>query len=153
ELEKFTGHEVTRWTQVVARSDRVASHSTAAPLIDPGAYLVEAHVPGSDRGSRGLVVVTGIAVVQRSLTDRVLLWAVDARSGKPLGNQKIRIVEQNWSDESPRRDTTVLTDQKGVAEYRHAGDARGHHEGFVFASAEGRGATFGELAGQAYDYR
>ena len=88
QFNKFVGQEVKLWTQPVDKSDRVASHATAAPLTEAGTYLVEARVPGSDQSSRGLVVVTGIAIVQKPLTDRILLWVVDPRSGEPLRIRK-----------------------------------------------------------------
>ncbi len=152
-LNKFVGQEVARWTQPVDQSDRVASHSTAAPLTEAGVYSVEAQVPGSDQRSRGIVVVTGIAIVQKSLIDRVLMWVVDPSSGKPLANQKVRVVERQWSNRGTTRDTTVISDASGIAEYRHVDDEQHHYDGFIFASAEGRGIAFCDLARQADDDR
>ncbi|MBI3865755.1 MAG: hypothetical protein HY290_28100 [Planctomycetia bacterium] len=151
ELAPFAGAQAAKWTQPVARSDRVASHLTLAPLTEAGAYLVEARVPGSDQRSRGLVIVTGIALVQKPFVDRVLLWAVDPLSGKPLAGQKIEVQEREWSNRSRKNDTILVADQNGIAEYRY--QMKEHSEGLVFASADVRGMTFCELAGRSYDWR
>jgi uncharacterized protein YfaS (alpha-2-macroglobulin family) len=150
-FKQFAGGEAAQWTQPVARSDRVASHSTAAPLTEAGVYLVGARVPGSDQSSHGLVVVSGIAIVQKSLANRILLWAVDPMSGKPLPGQKIEVQERDWSDRDKGSDTTLVCDQNGIAEYRP--DENRHSDTFLMASAEGRGVTFCEMAGTAYDWR
>lgn len=152
-LNPFIGAEAKRWTVTVDRSDRVVSHSTAAPLTEAGAYLVEARVPGSDQSSRGLVVVSGIAIVQKPLGDRVLLWVVDPRSGKPLANQKVLVTTYQHSRDNSKRETTLTSDPMGAAEYRPVDKEEGSYGGFIFASAEGRGVAFGKFDGYFYESR
>ena len=84
QVDDFIGPQSAHWTERVEKSDRVATHTTAAPLKESGVYLVEARVPGSEQTTQGLVVVTGIAIVQKPLVDRIVLWIVDPRSGKAL---------------------------------------------------------------------
>ena len=47
QLNKFAGAEAASWTESVGRSQRVASHSTAAPLTQSGAYLVDGASPAA----------------------------------------------------------------------------------------------------------
>jgi hypothetical protein len=49
--KKYVGAEAQRWNENVPRpsGNCVAEGSTAAPLTEPGAYLVEAAVPGKER--------------------------------------------------------------------------------------------------------
>ncbi|MBL8820107.1 MAG: hypothetical protein JNL58_29050 [Planctomyces sp.] len=153
-LRKFAASEAeVVWTQQVEKSDRVASHSTFAPLTNAGVYLVEARVPGTNQRSVGLVVVSGIAIIQKPMTDRILMWAVDAQSGTPLDNQEIRVVERSWSDKRTKRESILKTDPTGIAEYRNSDNEGQSFEGYVFAASQDRGATFGDLANRAYDQR
>ena len=82
--------------------------------------------------------MTGIAIVQKPLSQPVLLWVVDARTGAPLPNQKVRVVEEGeggWF-RSARIDTTLVSsDQRGVAEYRYLPGR--HYGSYLIASAEG----------------
>lgn len=147
-LNKYAGAETAKWTEPVGRSERVASYSTAAPLIQPGAYLVNARVPGSDRSSTGLVVVSGIAILQKPLEDRVLIWVVDPRTGEPIPGQDVQIVTWNWSRRRRDKDETITktSDQQGIIEYSSDSADDVHVDGYVFVEAPGRGAAFCELA-------
>jgi uncharacterized protein YfaS (alpha-2-macroglobulin family) len=130
ELAPFVGDGIERWSQTVPSTDQVASHSTQIPLTKAGAYLVEARVPGAKQSSKGLVILTGVEIIQKSLPDKVLLWAVDTRTGKPLPNQDVQMVYQgrkprSWTKvftpKDPREWTTSTTDQDGAIYFQPPG--------------------------------
>jgi alpha-2-macroglobulin len=114
------------WTEAVKREsgNRAAEGSTLAPLSDPGAYVVEARVAGNKKPTRVLVLVTDIAIVQKNLAGKGLVYVCDARTGQPLANRSVRFYEHwNTYDQTNRRnsfhwDSTVkVTDTNGVVEY------------------------------------
>src|SRR5262249_7910510 len=121
--KKYMGAEATSWTEQVHREagNRVTEGSTAAPLIEAGAYLVEATVPGKGEPARVLVLVTDIALVQKNVAGKGLLYVCDARSGQPLAEKPVRLYE-HWAiynQKNQRNDlfwdsTTLTTDTNGV---------------------------------------
>src|ERR1022692_1477109 len=122
--KKYVGGEYAHWTENVPREpgNRVAEGSTAAPLSEPGAYLVEATAPGkAGEPSRVLMLVTDIALVQKNVPGKGLLYVCDARTGQPLPEKAMRLYE-HWSvynQKNQRNDlfwdsTTVTTDTNGV---------------------------------------
>ncbi|MCA9073319.1 MAG: hypothetical protein KDA84_30555, partial [Planctomycetaceae bacterium] len=112
-LKGYEGRVVKRWTQRVPKSDQVASHSTTAPVSKTGGYLVEARVPGGKTVSKGLVMLTDVAIVGKGLADKVLMWVVDARNGQPLKNQKVELYHRRWNTRSLKSET-LTTDNNGV---------------------------------------
>jgi alpha-2-macroglobulin len=115
---KFTGSEVARWTEPAPRTERVATHTTRAPLSQIGTYVVEARVPGGKDPSSALVVVSDAAIVQKSLPGKLLLWTVNSRTGRPLSGQKVEQYERVWLDkerESSRK-SIRSSDERGVIE-------------------------------------
>jgi hypothetical protein len=121
--KKHVGAETTQWTESVRREpgNRVAEGSSVAPLTEPGAYLVEAAVPGKAEPSRVLVLVTDIALVQKNVQGNGLLYVCDSRTGQPLPEKAVRLYE-HWSvynQKDQRNDlfwdsTTLTTDIHGV---------------------------------------
>ena len=129
--KKYLGAEATHWTEKVPRApgNRVAEGSTPAPLADPGAFLVEATVAGKTEPSRLLVLITDIALVEKNVVGKGLLYVCDARSGQPLPEKAVRLYEhwQVYNQSKQRSDllwdsTTVTTDTNGVVLYarKHA---------------------------------
>jgi uncharacterized protein YfaS (alpha-2-macroglobulin family) len=122
--KKYVGAEIASWTEQIRREpgNRVAEGSTAAPLTEPGAYLVEASVPGkSGEPSRVLVLVTDIALVQKNVQGNGLLYVCDARTGQPLPEKSVRLYEhwQIYNQKNQKSDffwdsTTLTTDTNGV---------------------------------------
>jgi hypothetical protein len=123
----FTGKAVAQWTDKVARNEanRVESGKTAAPLTEPGAYIVEASASGGGQSSRVLVFVTDIAIIHKNITNKGLIYVADARTGQPLANHPVRIVE-TWAtyDEPKQRNrfhvlsTMLNTNRDGAIEYQ-----------------------------------
>jgi len=68
------------------------------PLDKPGLYVVEAHHPEHDAVmSRGLVLVTGLSVVQKRTEQGWLVWVTDPIQGTPVAGAKVELFE-HWRD-------------------------------------------------------
>ncbi len=122
--KEYLGKELTGWNESVPREEgnRVAEGNTVAPLPDPGAYIVEAHVVGREQVTRTLVLVTDIAILQKNMPKKGLIYIADARTGQPLPNKAVRIYE-HWTvyKESRHRlhwhSTVQVTNEDGIIEY------------------------------------
>jgi hypothetical protein len=121
--KKCLGAEAAHWTEKVPRApgNRVAEGSTTAPLADPGAFLVEATVAGKADPSRLLILVTDIALVEKNVSGKGLLYVCDARTGQPLPEKAVRLYEhwQVYNQSKQKSDllwdsTTLTTDTNGV---------------------------------------
>ncbi|MGZ5567376.1 MAG: hypothetical protein ACXWKG_10205, partial [Limisphaerales bacterium] len=121
---------VATWSESIHREpgNRAAEGSTLAPLSEPGAYIVEAHVPGNKKPTRALVLVTDIAIVQKNLSGKGLVYICDARTGQPLPDKSVRFYEHwNTYDQAKGKNifhwdtSTRVTGTNGVIEYK-----RGH---------------------------
>ncbi len=110
DLKEFVGEKSAQWSQTIPLFDRVSTHSTEFPVTKAGAYIIEAHVPGTTQSSYGLVILTGAAIIQKSIANGVLLWAVDSRTGQPLPNEKIQTV----SEKNRHQWSTLTTDEDGA---------------------------------------
>jgi alpha-2-macroglobulin len=117
---KFLGPRCAHWTEMIPRSDRVASHTTRAPLTEIGAYIVEARVPGIPEASSGLVLVSDVALIQKQAPHKVLLWAVNSQSGQPLPNQKVEVYSRPKSsnEKGATAPTLLRTDARGLTEIK-----------------------------------
>ncbi len=110
----FLGPEVAKWSEVVPRTERVATRTTHAPVTEMGAYVIEARVPNSKESSQALVILTETVLVKKSLPKKVLLWAVNARTGQPLAGQKIETYFEDRSGQTREKHTSYQTDQQGL---------------------------------------
>ncbi|MEL7500736.1 MAG: MG2 domain-containing protein [Planctomycetota bacterium] len=148
ELKPFVSDEkFAEWVQSVPATDLVESHSTQAPLSEAGTYVIEARVPGAERCSRGLVVVSGVAILQKEMPGKVMLWALDSRTGKPLANQKLSLVNSGtrhrWKTMSTNSDGVVFFDDEDDTFFLLETD-----EGDIaFSEIEGVGEPYEEKAG------
>jgi uncharacterized protein YfaS (alpha-2-macroglobulin family) len=123
----FAGKTVAAWTDKVPRDEasRVATGKTTFPLDDPGAYLVEARVHNEDEPSRLLVLVTDIAIVHKNLVNKGLIYVTNARTGQPLANHSIRMIETWQFYDQPKQknrfrivSTDLKTNHDGAIEYQ-----------------------------------
>ena len=155
ELTPFVGDEIERWSQAVPSTDQVASHSTQIPLTKAGAYVVEARVPGAKQSSKGLVILTGVAIIQKPLPDKVLLWVVDSRTGRPLPNQNVQMVYNGrkprpwtkvFTPKDPREWTTSTTDQDGAIYF----EPPGNRNTFFMLVTEQGDIAFSEIESVGY---
>jgi uncharacterized protein YfaS (alpha-2-macroglobulin family)/tetratricopeptide (TPR) repeat protein len=122
----FTGKTVAEWTEPVPRNDanRTDTGKTSAPLTEPGAYIVEARAHPKGDITRVLVFVTDIAILHKNIPNKGLIYIADARTGQPLANHSVRIVE-TWQTFDPPQNknrfyiisTVHTTDKDGAIEY------------------------------------
>ncbi len=123
----FTGKTAAQWSEKVAlnEANRANAGKTAAPLIEPGAYIVEARVGAGAEPSRVLVFLTDIAILHKNLTNKGLIYVVDARTGQPLAHHPVRVIE-TWEIYDPVKkgnrfrvvSTMLNTNQDGAIEYQ-----------------------------------
>ncbi len=131
--KNFAANKSTDWTDKVPRDDanRVAAGKTSAPLSEPGAYIVEARA-GDAEPSRVLLLVTDIAIVHKNLANKGLIYVADARTGQPLANHPIRVVE-TWThyDQPKQRNrydvvsSNLTTNSDGAIEYKRTDPPNG----------------------------
>lgn len=145
--KKYLGKPAASWSEDVPLdpSHRGTEGATEAPLSEPGAYIVEARVPGGEEVSRVLILVSDIAIVQKNLADRGLIFVCDARTGQPLAGKAVRIYEHTseYSEKKKRQvlsygKVTLVTDRNGVIEYKRKFTRSGMDIAVVVAGAEDR---------------
>jgi uncharacterized protein YfaS (alpha-2-macroglobulin family)/tetratricopeptide (TPR) repeat protein len=121
--KKYLGTEAQHWSESVAlpAGNRVAEGKTTAPLTGPGAYVVEASVSGQSEPARAVVLMTDIALVQKNVPGKGMLYVCDARTGQPLSDKSVRFYEhwQVYNQKNQRSDffwdtSTATTDTNGV---------------------------------------
>jgi uncharacterized protein YfaS (alpha-2-macroglobulin family) len=123
----FTGKTVAEWTDTVPLNDanRTDSSKTSAPFAEPGAYIVEASADPKSTPSRVLVFITDIAIVHKNLPGKGLIYIADARTGQPLANHPVRVLE-TWAEyDQPKQknryhmiSAILNTNQDGAIEYQ-----------------------------------
>jgi len=138
--KKYVGAEAERWSENVPRppGNRVAEGSTAA-------YLVEAAVPGKGEPSRVLVLVTDLALVQKNVQGKGMLYVCDARTGHPLPEKSVRFYEhwQIYNQKNQRHDffwdsTTTTTDTNGLAFFARKNSNHGSTVDALVTGEQGR---------------
>jgi len=135
---KRIGSEVARWSDEVKDdgTHRYAQATLTTPLKDRGAYLVYAYLgepPADDAkktgrealgigASRAVYALTDLALVEKKVKQGNLYFIADARSGAPVPDAKINVVEiwTTW-DQAGRKSVhhkavhDLATDAQGVA--------------------------------------
>jgi len=113
QLAAYLGKEAIRWSAKVSKSERVTTEAVEAPLTSVGAYIVEASVPGRKEPSRALVILSDLVLVHKYLPMKSLIFAADARTGRPVAGQTVRFYARQgkvW------RETAKTTNDEGVIE-------------------------------------
>ena len=145
--KKYVGAEAQHWSENVPRppGNRVAEGTNAAPLTEPGAYLVEATVPGKGEPSRALVLITDLALVQKNVPGKGMLYVCDARTGQPLPEKSVRFYEhwQVYNQKNQRNDlfwdsTTATTDTNGLIFFARKHAEQGSSVDAVVTGENGR---------------
>jgi alpha-2-macroglobulin len=134
---KHVGPVEARWADNVAENGthRYAQATLQAAFKDPGAYLVTAFLaePGADLedrkgvslfgqgGSRAVVVLTDLAIVDKRTGKGNLIYIADALTGAPVPGADLDVLEvwQTWSKKTRtvyhKRSTRLVTDGEGMA--------------------------------------
>lgn len=143
--KKYLGSKAAEWTEKANRpaGHRVAEGATAAPLSRPGAFIVEARPAGTNDVSRTVVLVTDIAMVQKNLAGKGLIWVVDARTGQPLQGKAVRMYERwmtyDGTNQTPRLLSEVFTtSEDGTIEYTRKRKDGGSSVDAIMAGEGGR---------------
>ena len=123
----YASKMAAQWTDKVTLdpANRVDAGRTAVPLTEPGAYIIEADVPGVVEPSRLLLLITDIAILHKNIPDKGLIYVADARTGQPLAHHPVRIVETWERYDAPKNtnrfhviSTMLNTNQDGAIEYQ-----------------------------------
>ncbi len=145
--KKFTGKTVEEWTEHVPRNEanRADAGKTLAPLTEPGAYIVEARAADGGEPSRVLVFVTDIAIVHKNLPRKGLIYIADARTGQPLADHAVRVVETWIEFDQPRQQNRfhvisneLKTDKDGAIEYARQQTRYGSNINAIVTDGENR---------------
>ena len=161
EWKKYTGEKAADWTDHVSlnAASRADSGKTSAPLTEPGAYIVEARAHQGGEVSRVLVFITDIAIVHKNLVNKGLIYIADARTGRPLANHALRVVE-TWAEyDQPKNknhfftvSTPLTTNLDGALEYQRKQAQHGSNIN-VIVTDEGNRMAFSFLQNwQESDY-
>lgn len=121
-------NEFAHWTEKVTlnESNRAETATTAAPITEPGAYVIEAQVAGSEQTSRTLILVSDIAIIHKNIEGKGLIYIADARTGQPLPDLPVKMVE-TWNEyiEAKQKRLShvdsfdLKTNADGVIEYKY----------------------------------
>lgn len=126
DAKPFIGKTVAEWSEKVTLDPayRMGEGKTTSPLNEPGAYIVEATADSKSTPSRLLVLVTDIAIVHKEFTGKGLIYVADARTGQPLANHPIRVLETWTQWDAPKNQsrfkvitTPLTTDKDGAVLY------------------------------------
>ena len=139
-LTEYEGPVAATWTQTVPRSDLMVTQTTLAPLSQAGAYVVEARLSGRTESSRGLVIVTDAAIVEKSLSGKNLLWVVNPRPASRLRVRRFLIhsLPTQHRYAIPPHTSTRTTDGQGLIEFVPAKSS----ETFALLYTEGGGIAW-----------
>jgi uncharacterized protein YfaS (alpha-2-macroglobulin family)/tetratricopeptide (TPR) repeat protein len=145
--KKYTGKEAAAWTETFTPEPdhRAGKFHTLAPLPEAGAYIVEASVDGQERPSRILTLVTDVAIVQKQLVGKGLIYVCDARTGQPLADKAVRVYE-HWTSYPPNggkskpefQVNTLNTNKDGVIEYKRKRENGGSQVEALVLGEDGR---------------
>jgi len=102
-------------------------------------------VPGKGEPSRVLVLVTDLALVQKNVPGKGMLYVCDARTGQPLPEKSVRFYEhwQVYNQKNQRNDlfwdsTTATTDTNGLIFFNRKHAEQGSSVDAVVTGEQGR---------------
>ncbi len=86
-------HVAKSWRFKVAGAypDQWSENEVKAPNLKPGVYLIRARVGGIEK--RTWVAITDIALVGKRSRQELLVYAVNARTGQPLSNLHLGLID------------------------------------------------------------
>ncbi|MEQ1895456.1 MAG: MG2 domain-containing protein, partial [Planctomycetota bacterium] len=104
---------------------------------EPGAYVLRARAGKLEQ--RALVLVTDVSVTIKTSPAKLLAWATDARTGRPIEGADVRFFDNGWDGTWRVRDARAKTGKDGVALFERAPTIPNRNHGyFVALSAGGR---------------
>ena len=116
-LSALGAAHISAWTTKLTVTSPLTRHAQtiASPLRDAGAYVVVASIPGARVAS--LVMVSNLALVQKSDRGRTLFYAANALTGKPQAGATV-LAKQWWYSNGRNKTESLLvrglTDANGL---------------------------------------
>lgn len=134
------GEVVKKWKRDLSNFEEYANHSEQVAIegkLSAGAYVIEASANG--KFSAQDLIVTDIAAVTKSASDRTIVYVCHAETGAPVEKAQVKLVEMFWRGrEISSRTRDGETDASGLIEFMT--DAGPRHSGVVLALSDGRPA-------------
>ena len=112
--------KVAEWSMATSDNGRhnLADDTMKAPLDSVGAYLVEAQAGDRGEVSQAFIVfVTDLTLVQKIDRDSVLVYAADARSGKPLPGVNLTVLTAYQQEQASVEYRRGITDESGACRF------------------------------------
>lgn len=139
-LQPYLGEQLARWTEETGDEGKHLPRQAQVevPVSEVGAYLLRASAPG--REVSALLLVSDLAVIQRTDRTRSLLFVVDALTGEPVSGAEVRWrLEEGRGRRTASRVLTGTTDEDGLAVITLPRGFNGRVQGFA---AKGRRYAF-----------
>jgi uncharacterized protein YfaS (alpha-2-macroglobulin family) len=96
--KSLTGQPTVWETQVQDDGTmRPAQTIVETPIDKPGTYFVEATVNGVKMPSRTLVILSDLAIIEKTISNKKLYYLADAVTGAPLENREFTVYE-TWTE-------------------------------------------------------
>lgn len=155
DFERYRTSDVQTFEAPLSRADNHQYDTSPidTPLKKPGLYVLEASDPrqGDKVLSRGLISVTGLAVVKKRAAKYWLVWVTNPTTGQPVAGAKVESFEYWTTYESKAQHThsrshNYITDNEGIAKVpfrSHSAITIARHKGKVgFADWSMWGSNF-----------
>ena len=99
--DRSLGPAVKEWDETTSDrgEHRVTTKQVRLPISNPGAYVVVASTPGVRAAT--VVLISDLALVQKSHRDGLLLFAANARTGAPAAGANV-IVKRTWYEQGKK---------------------------------------------------
>ncbi|HEY6226491.1 MAG TPA: MG2 domain-containing protein, partial [Verrucomicrobiae bacterium] len=139
-MKAGSGEVVKRWTKDFSDHEQYVDHYESLPIEDkltPGAYLLEATAAGLS--AQDLMLVTDIAVVANSATDRTVIYVCNAETGAPVAKAPVRLFELYYNNQNmASRTRDGATDENGLVDFPTIDKTPLINQAFALANFDGR---------------
>jgi uncharacterized protein YfaS (alpha-2-macroglobulin family) len=141
-IKPGAGEVLKRWTKdFFAREEYATLYETQTidGKLAAGAYLLQA--TGAGQTAEELLVVTDLALVATTGSDRAILFVCNAETGAPVANASVKLFETIYANgaQTPRT-REAATDKDGLAEFAGPEKDRQVAQAFAIASIDGKPA-------------
>ena len=147
---RYRGAEVASWTAAVPddKTHRTAVTEVATPIKDAGCYWIEGRVAGGPT-FHNVLLINGLALVEKSANGKKIYWTVDARTGRPVECRLDFFEYASRWDQKERRQHWMThrfqdkTNDAGLFEYTPRGPNKQCQVVVTATAADGRTAFSG----------
>ncbi|MGZ5546245.1 MAG: hypothetical protein ACXWIU_16385, partial [Limisphaerales bacterium] len=139
-IKAGAGEVVKRWTKDFSDHEEFTDHYETIAIdgkLPAGAYLVEATAAGLS--AQDLLLVTDVAVVANTGTDRAAIFVCNVETGAPIAKASVKLLEMiyNGRAQMPRA-REAQTGADGVAEFPTIEKTRPINQAFALVSIDGK---------------